>query len=395
MTRPNRRRTLRLENLETREVLSGPTAEQAYMLDLVNLARTNPTEAAQRFTSNLDANVQATLSYYNVDLNAVRNAIGSAPAQPPLAWSDQIGQAAQGQSDYQNSTGVQSHSGANGANLDTRLNNAGYDNIASSGEDIYAYSTSPEEAMQAFLIDWGVASNGHRLSIQQPGVNPGDAYKQAGVGIVNTNNNKIGPKIITVDFASQQGGQAHLLGFAYNDGNHNDAYDLGEGQGGLTIQATNLASGASASTQTQDAGYYDLALTPGDYQVTASQNGNVIQSRDVTISNINVEVDYNLSSLPPSTAPSTPPVVTMAAQVATAPVTPPSDPAPATPPSNPAPTTTPQNNTVTIPQNNTVTIPQNPVTIPQSTPTSAPEAAFSKMFGSGLQFSLTNWGAAS
>jgi len=376
MTRPNRRRTLRLENLENREVLSGPTAEQAYVLSLVNQARTNPSQAAQQFTSNLSADVQSTIAYYNVDLGAVRNAISSAPAQPPVAWSDQIGQAAQGQSQYQADAGVQSHSGANGSNLETRLNNAGYNNIASSGEDIYAYSQSANEAMQAFLIDWGVASNGHRLTIQQPGVSPGDAYKQAGVGIVNTSG-KVGPKVVTIDFASQQGGQAHLFGLAYNDTNHNSSYDPGEGQSGVTVQVTNLDNGKTAQAQTQDAGYYDLALAPGDYQVNASRNGQVINSRNVTISNVNVEVDYNLSSLPASTAPSTPPVVTMAAQVATTAVT---------PSSNPAPVTTPQK---------TDSVAQNTVTIPQSTPSSAPETAFSKMFGAAFQFSLTSWGAAS
>jgi uncharacterized protein YkwD len=358
-TRPKHRRALRLESLETREVLSGPTADQAYMLELVNLARTSPGAAAQKFTANLDANVTATLAYYNVDLNAVKNTIASTPAQPPLAWNDQVGNAAQGQSQYQADNGVQSHTGPNGANLNQRLGSAGYNNPNSSGEDIYAYSSSPEQAMQAFLIDWGVASDGHRLNIQQPGVSPSNAYKDAGVGIVNTSG-KVGPEVITVDFASQPNEQAQLIGLAYNDKNGDSFYEPGEGQAGVTVQATNLATGASVQTQTQDAGYYSLSLAPGNYQVTATENGQVVKSSNVTIGNVNVEVDYNLTQLAAS-APAP------AAQVISAP-------APVTPPNTPA-------------------VPNSVPTPASSVPTVS--AAFSKMFGSVSQFSMTSWGAGS
>ena len=82
---------------------------------------------------------------------------------------------------------------------------AGYTNVASSGENAYAYSTSAEEAMQAFLIDWGVPSDGHRINIQQPGVSAQNAYRDVGIGIVQTNpsNPSFGPMVITQDFASQ------------------------------------------------------------------------------------------------------------------------------------------------------------------------------------------------
>ena len=80
---------------------------------------------------------------------------------------------------------------------------AGYSNITSSAENAYAYATSPTEAMEAFLIDWGVPSDGHRINIQQPGVAPQNAFTDAGVGIVQTNpsNPSFGPEVITEDFA--------------------------------------------------------------------------------------------------------------------------------------------------------------------------------------------------
>src|SRR5512143_2051442 len=78
MTRLKTRRTLRLEALENRSLLTaagGPSAQAQYMLELINLARTNPAAVAERVTSNLDANVAATLQHYNVDLNAVKQEI--------------------------------------------------------------------------------------------------------------------------------------------------------------------------------------------------------------------------------------------------------------------------------------------------------------------------------
>ena len=66
MTRPKFRRSLRFENLETRQLMSagGPTAQEQYMLELINQARTNPQAAADRVTSNLTPDVVATLNYY-------------------------------------------------------------------------------------------------------------------------------------------------------------------------------------------------------------------------------------------------------------------------------------------------------------------------------------------
>src|SRR5437764_768751 len=136
MRRPTFRRTLRLESLESREVLSagGPSAQAQYMLEMVNLARTNPQAAAQRFTSNL----------------------------------------------------------------------------------------------------------------------------------VPTQNSKVGPLVVTQDFATKAGSKAELLGVAYNDKNGNGQYDQGEGQGNVEVDATNNATGQTVSTATWDnGGGYQLALDPG------------------------------------------------------------------------------------------------------------------------------------
>jgi uncharacterized protein YkwD len=284
--------------LESRELLSagGPSAEAQYMLTMLNQARTNPPAAAERATSNLDANVQATLQYYNVDLNAVKNTIANSAPRPPLAWNDTLAMTATGQSQDQANTGTQSHYGANGSTLDQRLDGAGYTNRASSGENAYAYSTSVDEAMEAFLIDWGVSSNGHRNDIVQPNASPDQYYREVGIGIVDSNRPNFGPEVITQDFGRRAGSKAELLGVAYNDPNHQHVYALGSGVGNVEIDAVNVDTGATASTLTWDnGGGYQMPLDPGTWRITAKDGGQVVRVDQISVSDQNIELDYDLS----------------------------------------------------------------------------------------------------
>ena len=188
MARSKFRRSFQIEMLEGRQLLStaGPTAQEQSMLQLLNEARTNPTAAAQMLTTDLTPDVQATLQYYNVNIQAAAQAIASSTPQPPLAWNADLAASALSQSQYQANNQIQSHTGAWWLSSQQRMQQAGYNNIASSSENAFAYSTSVEEAMQAFLIDWGVPSDGHRINIQQPGVSANNAYRDVGIGIVQT-----------------------------------------------------------------------------------------------------------------------------------------------------------------------------------------------------------------
>ena len=152
--------------------------------------------------------------------------------------------------------------------------------------------------MEAFLIDWGVPSDGHRINIQQPGVAPQDAFTDAGVGIVQTNpdNPNFGPMVITEDFARSSNSQTQLVGVAYNDTSATGFYQPGEGQGGVQIDAVNLQTGQVTSTQTWASGGYELALPAGQYRIIASVNNQVFQTTNVTITNVNVEQDFVLSN---------------------------------------------------------------------------------------------------
>lgn len=298
MPRPSFRRSLRFDNLETRELLSGvspgPTPQEQYMLELINQARMNPQAAAQQFTSNLSPDVQATLKYYNVNLNATIQAIASSPAKPPLAWNGDLASAAQAHSNDMATNQFQSHTGSDGSTPDQRMQGAGYTGASSTGENAFAYADSVDEAMQAFLIDWGVSDAGHRRNLLQPNVSTQNAYKDVGIGISTTpSGSKVGPLVVTQDFGSQPSELAQVVGVVYSDNQHSGMYAIGEGQGGVQIDATNLATGQTTTTQTWASGGYQIPLAPGNYQITASQNGTVIQSVPVTIGSNNVEQDFN------------------------------------------------------------------------------------------------------
>jgi uncharacterized protein YkwD len=299
MARSKARRTLRFENLEARQLLStgGPTDEEQYMLQLINEARTNPAAAEAQITNNLSPQVQATLQYYNVNLQAVQQTIANSTPQPPVAWNANLASAATAQSTYMAQNQVQSHIGANGSTPLQRIQQAGYTNVVSNNENAYAYSSSALQSMEAFLIDWGVPSDGHRITIQQPGVSPQDAYRDVGIGIVQTpSNSSVGPEVVTQDFASQANEQAQLVGVAYYDNSQTNFYQPGEGQGGLQIDAVNLQTGQVASTQTWDSGGYELSLAPGQYQIIASLNDQVFQTTNVTVGNVNIEQDFVLTN---------------------------------------------------------------------------------------------------
>jgi uncharacterized protein YkwD len=263
------------------------------MLYWINLARTNPSAAAQRIASDVTPDIQATLQHYGVDLNATEQAIGAAAPQPPVAWNNQLAQAAQGHSQDMAANQFQSHTGSDGSSSGQRMQQAGYSGATSSGENAYAYANSVDQAMEAFLIDWGVPDNGHRANLLQPGVSPQNAYRDVGIGLAQpSGNSKVGPMVVTQDFGAQSDEPAQLVGVAFNDSKGDRYYESNEGLANVQIDAVNLKTGQVSSTQTGSFGGYQMALAPGSYRIIASMNNQVIKTVDVTVGNDNLEQDF-------------------------------------------------------------------------------------------------------
>lgn len=305
MLRPSFRRTMTLENLERREVLStAPDPMSQYALSLMNLARTNPQAASNWLGSEIasDVNLQMTLNHYGVNAQQKLAQLSGATPQAPLAWNDALGNAALGHSQDMYQNNFQSHTGSDGSGIGDRISNAGFGAASTEGEDAFAYASSTENAIEAFLLDWGVSDDGHYRNIMQPGTAAQNAFDNVGVGIVKAQDSLGGERdVVTVDFAKGQNSQPQVVGVVYNDSDSNGVYGPGEGRGGVVIKATNLATGATSSTTSASAGGYQMPLAPGNYDLQAiAAGGQVLSSQDVTVGSLNVEADFNLLS--PATA---------------------------------------------------------------------------------------------
>ena len=303
MARSKFRRSLRFENLEGRQLLSSVFKRRT------DRSRAIHASVAQRGTYRSGGRRPAdheqpdpgcpghspVLRRQSSDCPA-DDLLGHAPA--PAGVEPRLAVAAQGQSQYQATNQIQSHTGAGGSTSQQRIQAAGYTNSNSSGENAYAYATSPEEAMQAFLIDWGVPSDGHRINIQQPNVSAQNAYRDVGIGIVQT----IPTIRCSAPWSSLKISAAgptlkRNVGVAYSDNSGTNFYQPGEGQGGVQIDAVNLQSGQVLSTQTWSSGGYELSLARGEYQVIASLNDTVIQTVNVTVADVNIEQDFITSNV--------------------------------------------------------------------------------------------------
>jgi Cysteine-rich secretory protein family len=301
MARPRLRRSPRLERLEAREVLSagGPGPDAQYLLELINEARANPAVAAQRVTTDLDGDTLATLAFAGEDIQQIGREIAASPARSPLAWNDRLAAAAQAHSQDQADAGVQSHTGSDGSDLATRLDRAGYVGRRSAAENAFGYARSIDQAHWAFLTDVGVPSRAHRRHILQP--DPSEApSREVGLGIAESRRFGFGPKVVTEVFGRRDDAPAQLLGVAFDDPNGNRRYDLGEGRGGVAIEAVPLddagqPSGPGAATTSWGAGGYQIPLDPGFYEVTARVGPRVVRRQRLRIGTENVKVDYNLS----------------------------------------------------------------------------------------------------
>lgn len=317
-----------IDQLERREAMAsgGPSAQAQYMLELINEARTNPAAAAQRAASTDTTDLKLTMDYYGESISAATSAIAQSPAKQPLAWNDNLAAAATMQSQYQADSGTQTHSGPNGMNLDQRMAANGYTGQVNATENAYAYAKSVDKAMQAFLMDWGVADKGHRRNILQNDVSNSQSFNEVGVGIVATNNNNLGPLVVTQNMARSSANPApRLLGVVFNDFNRNNFYTPGEAIDQVLISATNVNTGENFRTTAWDSGGYQMDVKPGVYNVSAQRGNRLLGKQRVTVGNENVKIDFianpdasaivDTPSSTPAPAPVTPPAPTVVPRV--------------------------------------------------------------------------------
>ena len=254
--------------------MAEPTASEQYMLELINRARQNPTAEAERYSLDLNQGLEA-------------DTISIDPKQP-LAFNSLLIDASRAHSQWMLDNNTFSHTGIEGSNAGDRIENAGYEFTGSWswGENLaITQGISDIDASVSGQYESLFESPGHRKNIFK------DSYREIGIGTLNGSFNGNEAVVGTHNFASS-GSSVFLTGVAFNDFVvDDDFYTIGEGLGGITVEATRNSDNQVFTTTTMTAGGYQIALEAGTYTVEFSQNGILYGSETITINDQNVKVD--------------------------------------------------------------------------------------------------------
>ncbi len=300
--------------LEARVLLSfDPTADEQYMLELMNRFRLNPAAELGLLTTSLgtparssNADVDNALRFFRTSGPTLASQWASLIAAPPLAWNQDLWESAEFHNGEMIARNAQEHEFPDGTTLVQRITNAGYTGYSTLGESIYAYSRSVIHGHAGFLLDWGNTPTGiqeppgHRLSA----INAN--FREVGVRITNvaTSSPNVGPQVVTIEFGNRFAyGNAAILGVAFNDLDFTNFYTPGEGLGGITVNVRRAGvdnAPVIASTTTMTAGGFQVKVAPGTYNVTFAGGafGTGITYRDVVVGSQNVKLDAKLGNVP-------------------------------------------------------------------------------------------------
>ena len=260
-------------------------AEQVH-LECINRARANPGAEAYRLS---------------IDLNEGLNpgTISDTP-KPPVVHNQDLQDAAAAHAAWELANDTMSHTGSGGSTPGERILAEGY-NYSQYAENLGGYTTgsaSPantaaELMHDALFIDEGVDGRGHRKSILDP------SLKEIGVGMVYGEFQGDDYTHLVVDnYATTFAGDTHFLcGVVFQDSNADGKYTGGEGMSGISVVVKQGAATID-STTTGTAGDYTFALPAGDYTVTATlpTHGDVTKEFSIINSNVKVDFRYNPST---------------------------------------------------------------------------------------------------
>ena len=251
------------------------TAHEQLLIELVNRARLDPAGEAAR---------------YGIDLNQglAAGTISAAPKQP-LAPNPNLATAAQNHSQWMLDNDVFNHTGAGGSDPEDRMRGAGYSFTGSWrwGENISWRGTTGTLNLTANIASHHEGlfeSTGHRQNIL------GD-FREIGVGVRTGTYQGYNASMVTEDFAKSGTGQ-FVTGVAYFDANGDKFYSIGEGRGGVRMDARLLSSGAVTTVNTASAGGYGAKLASGAYELTFSGGGiTAAMGIAVSLGTLNIKVD--------------------------------------------------------------------------------------------------------
>lgn len=344
-----KKRTLQLETLENREMLSanfpvslyaftesrasgsesvqyGPSAEEQEMLELMNRMRMDPQGELSRLIKSFspfeawDPRVTTPIREFPYPTPSIlQREWSQLVAAPPLAWSSSLSVAAADHNYQMILADQQSHQLDGEPSLADRIIAAGFEpaykrelidgeyvDIATIAENVYAYGEGvygPFSAASyihaAFALDWGVPTHDHRNNIMDP------QFTDVGISMVAESNimTSVGPWVTTIDFSSSKASQdsdgAYLLGVVFDDLNSSGYYEAGEGVSDVFITISKDFSGEDPITITPfTAGGYQVFLENGTYSITV-HGGKFFQpiTKHAVVQGDNVKVDFTVQDL--------------------------------------------------------------------------------------------------
>lgn len=262
------------------------------MLELVNKARSNPLAEANQFGIDLNQGLAA-------------GTLSDSPKQP-LAFNLALIDSSREHSEWMLDTNTFSHTGAGGSRAGERMSAAGYDftgswawgeNLAWQGTTGTPNVTSMVTAQHEGLF----RSSGHRKNLLN------GTFKEVGIGIIEGGFKGYNAVMTTQNFA-KSGSDSFLTGVVFDDDvKDDDFYTVGEGLGGIRVEATRRSDNQTFSTQTFGSGGYQIALDSGTYDVAFSGGnlGQVIE-QTVTIGTQNIKLDLATDQLPSPSVPQDP-----------------------------------------------------------------------------------------
>ncbi len=289
--RSERRKSATEQPLSTLYSHGNPTAEEQWILERINWARAHPDSEGIRLANVTDQYVVSDYQQWQTPTpQQVRSDFATYPAEPPLAFNASLITSATNHSKEMLAVDSMYHVGPDGTHM-TRMNAAGYFPTGYSGENVGAYDRDLEEDHDGFQIDFGNPGLGHRLNDMN--FDPtGPFYREIGIGIIHGGAGwpDVGPIITTEDFGDA--GKTFILGVAYTDNNHNNFYDIGEGDSGVKITVT----GGSYYAVTSGSGGYAIPYSGPNGSVTVTASGWPFPTpvtKTVDFEGENVKVDFN------------------------------------------------------------------------------------------------------
>ena len=274
--------------------MAQPTAYEQFLLELVNNARLNPLGAAKQFDTGLNDGLEL-------------GTISSDPGQA-LAYNVLLDDAAHFHSQwmfdnqkFQHEGDIRTDStGSYQTRANDRMIDAGYQFNGSWawGENLGNLGTTGTLDVNnaIVLINEGLfKSPYHRKNVLN------GTFREIGNSTLTGTFNGYNTLLITQNFALS-GSDIFLTGVAFDDSIIDDAfYTVGEGLAQVSVEATRQSDDAVFTTFTTDSGGYQMALTPGVYEVSFKQNNQTVGvPRQIAIVDENIKLDLDTSDPNPS-----------------------------------------------------------------------------------------------